>query len=52
MRHQPTSLLQIFCEFMVNYGVISISIIGPDDSCWGVKGLVSEGHVLMHTNGC
>ena len=32
---QSTTLLQIFCEFMINYEVIFKSILGPDDTCWG-----------------
>ena len=32
---QTITLLQIFCELMINSEVISISILGPDDSYQG-----------------
>ena len=32
---KSTNHLQIFCELMINSKVISISILGPDDSCQG-----------------
>ena len=32
---QPTALLQIVCEFMINSNVFK-SIFGPDNSCQGV----------------
>ena len=35
LRSQPTILLQIFCEVMINSEVIFVSIIGPDDICQG-----------------
>ena len=32
---QHTTLLEMFCESIINSIVISISILGPDDSCQG-----------------
>ena len=33
IRPQPTTLLQIFCEFMLTYEVTFKITIGPDDIC-------------------
>ena len=35
IRTPPTTLLQIFCEFMLNSKVILKSILDPDDTCLG-----------------
>ena len=34
-RTQPTILLEIFCEFMINSQDIFKSIISPEDTCLG-----------------
>ena len=37
------TLLQIFCEFMLNLRIISISITGPDDTCkWDLPAWMVE----------
>ena len=35
IKTQPTSFLQIFCEFLLNSKNVSINILGPDDSRQG-----------------
>ena len=39
---QPTTLIQMFCEFMINFEVIFRSVQGPDDTFQGESPSINE----------